>query len=190
MKSVAQTGLNHHFLIATPSLNDNIFDHSVIYICEHNENGSMGIKINHRLPVNLAELFSQLDIQCNSEHINTISLLDGGPVSTNQGFILHTTGEQRWDSQLKVSDHVYVTASKDILDDIAAEKGPDQHIVALGYAGWSAGQLESELKNNAWMTLPASEDILFNQNKENIWQQCIDQLGFDISQLSTITGNA
>ncbi len=184
------TGLTNHFLIATPKLQDGIFNQSIVYVCEHNEKGTMGLKINHSLPLKLEELFSQLKISCHDNVAQNTLLLDGGPVNVQQGFILHDTKQKEWESTLQVADDLFVTTSKDILYAIAKEELKGQYIVVLGYAGWSPGQLEDELKENAWMTIPASQDAIFNTETTDIWQHCVDQLGFDLNQLSSTTGNA
>jgi len=190
MTSKPTIGLSNHFLISTPKLNDSVFGQSVVYICEHNEQGTMGLKINHSLPLKLEDMFSQLKIPCHEDIAKNTLLLDGGPVNVQQGFILHDTKQEEWETCLEVTEHLFVTTSKDILNTIADKKLEGQYIVVLGYSGWSPGQIENELKDNAWMTIPASSDIIFNPDKSKIWQHCIDQLGFDLSQLSHTTGNA
>lgn len=184
------SGLTGHFLISTPKLKDGIFDQSVVYICEHNESGTMGLKINNSLPLKINDMFAQLKIPSeNSSAVDTL-LLDGGPVNVEQGFILHSNKQQEWESCLQVSEDVFITTSKDILYAIAEDRLNGQYLVVLGYSGWSSGLLENELKDNAWMTLPAQQDIIFDSDKTQIWQHCVDQLGFDFNQLSSITGNA
>ncbi len=190
MTDAQSAGLTNHFLIATPKLRDGIFNQSIVYICEHNEKGSMGLKINHSLPLKLEDMFSQLNISCSKNINQNTLLLDGGPMNIQQGFIIHNTKQQEWESCLQVANEMFVTTSKDILYAIAEEKLEGQYNVVLGYSGWTSGQLESELKENVWLTLPASQEALFNIDKSKIWQHCIDQLGFDLNQLSNTTGNA
>lgn len=187
--SNTSTGLVNHFLISTPQLNDSLFEQSIIYICEHNQAGSMGLKINHSLNIPIEHMFKQLEIPTQPSSLSDISLLDGGPVNTQQGFILHQN-TRPWESNLNVEGDIHITSSKDILYEIASGNITEQYLIALGYSGWSSGQLEDELKRNAWMTLPATSEMIFNPDKTAIWQQCVDQLGFDLSQLSNTTGNA
>ena len=190
MTSQTPSGLANHFLISTPKLQDDTFNQSIIYICEHNKNGSMGLKINHSLPLKIEDMFSQLKINCDNNDVLNTLLLDGGPVNIQQGFIVHNNKQQEWESCLKVTDNVFITTSKDILFAIAEERLEGEYVVVLGYSGWSPGQLEDELKDNAWLTLPASSDVIFNMEKTHIWQHCVDQLGFDLNQLSNTSGNA
>ncbi len=189
-KQSASTGLANHFLIATPKLKDGIFDQSIVYICEHNTEGTMGLKINHSLPLKLEDMFLQLKISCHENLAQDTLLLDGGPINVQQGFILHDTKQQEWENCLQVSNQLFVTTSKDILYAIAEERLEGKFSVVLGYSGWSSGQLEDELKDNAWLTIPATQEALFNIDKTHIWQHCVDQLGFDLNQLSHMTGNA
>lgn len=190
MESEQTTGLTDHFLISTPKLSDGVFDQSIVYICEHNNKGSMGLKINHTLPLKLEDMFLQLKINCDDNLSQDTLLMDGGPVNVQQGFILHDTKQKEWENCLEVTNDVYITTSKDILYAIADNSLQGRYIVALGYSGWSPGQIEDELKDNVWMTIPATHDTLFSDNKTAIWQHCVDQLGFDLNQLSTISGNA
>ncbi len=183
-------GLSNHFLISTPQLKDGVFNQSIVYICEHSKQGSMGLKINHILPLKLEDMFFQLNIPSKNEANKTTHLLDGGPVNVQQGFIIHDTKQQQWENCLKVDDQLYVTTSKDILYAIADNTLKGRYIVVLGYSGWSSGQLEDELKENSWMTVPATNEMIFNPDKSLIWPHCVEQLGFDFSQLSTMTGNA
>ena len=144
---VEQTNLTNHFIIAMPSLDDGNFSQSVTYICEHDENGALGITINRPSEISLSEILSQLQISPNSDILDQ-TVLNGGPVQIDRGFILHTpTGH--WDSSLTVTEHIAVTTSQDIMQAIADNKGPEKAIVALGYAGWGPGQLEYELSENA-----------------------------------------
>lgn len=184
------SGLSNHLLISTPRLQEGVFEQSIVYVCEHNKNGTMGLKINHSLPLKIGDMFSQLKIESINNNAQNTLLLEGGPVNVEQGFILHTSKQQQWESCLEISDDLYITTSKDILYTIAENKLEGKYIVVLGYSGWSPGQLESELKANAWMTIPATEQIIFDLEKPAIWQHCVDQLGFDFNQLSSITGNA
>lgn len=184
-----ETNLTNHFIIAMPSLQDGNFSESVTYICEHDENGALGITINRPSEISLSEILSQLQISISSDHIIDQTILNGGPVQVDRGFILHTpTGN--WDSSLKVTDNIAVTTSQDIMQAIAKNEGPQKSLIALGYAGWGPGQLEYELSENAWLSCPATEEILFNTPLEKRWRAAALLLGIDLQLLSNQTGHA
>ncbi len=186
---VEETNLTNHFIIAMPSLEDGNFSQSVTYICEHDENGALGITINRPSEISLSEILSQLNIDASSGHTLSQTVLSGGPVQTDRGFILHSP-VGKWDSSLKVTDSIAVTTSQDIMQAIARNEGPDRCIIALGYAGWGPGQLEFELSENAWLSCPATEEILFNTPLEKRWQAAALLLGIDLQLLSNQTGHA
>ena len=184
-----QNKLSNHFLIAMPALNDPNLFHSVTYICEHNEEGAMGIIINQPLDIELGEVLKQMDMKDSNAEISRQTVYLGGPVQAERGFILHSPlGE--WDSMLTVTDEIGVTTSPDILQALHDDKGPKQCLVALGYAGWSPGQLEHELLNNAWLTCPANADIIFDTPIENRWTAAAATLGIDMNTLSGEIGHA
>lgn len=184
------TNLQNHFLIATPSLDGSYFSKTLTYICEHNDKGAMGIVVNNKTELTLTQLLkmTEEDVTIDQAHAQHI-VLEGGPVSRDRGFILHTT-QIGWSSSLELSSEIMVTTSKDILAVIGNEEGPDESLVALGYAGWGAGQLEEELEDNAWLTIEADMNILFNVPIEDRWQKAIEKLGIDIWQLSPTVGHA
>ncbi len=181
--------LANHFLIAMPSLEDGNFSQSVTFICEHDDNGALGITINRPSEFSLAEIFSQLQIATKEGGVNNQTVLNGGPVQTERGFILHTPAGQ-WDSSLKVTDNIAVTTSQDIMQAIANNEGPEKSLLALGYAGWGPGQLEYEIAENTWLSCPATEDILFNTPIEKRWTAAAMLLGIDLQLLSNQTGHA
>jgi putative transcriptional regulator len=183
------TNLSNHFLIAMPKLMDINFSQSVTYICEHDENGALGITINRPADVKLSELFNHLDIVSVDEKISQQTIFLGGPVQIDRGFLLHTPGGS-WDSSLKVTDTLSVTTSRDILNAIALGQGPDEVIIALGYAGWAGGQLEAEISANAWLSCPANEEILFHTPAEQCWQKAAQLMGVDLTLLSHDAGHA
>ncbi len=180
--------LRDHFLIATPALSEGFFTRTVTYICEHGESGAMGIVINQPLEVELTEILEHLDIEVSCKPTDE-TVLAGGPVQIEHGFVLHR-GAGDWESSLKVSDQVWLTTSRDILVAIAAGEGPAEHLVALGYAGWEAGQLEDELAQNSWLTVKANPEILFNIPLEQRLSAAGQQLGIDISLMSGEAGHA
>ncbi|MBT2968600.1 MAG: hypothetical protein B6D72_10430 [gamma proteobacterium symbiont of Ctena orbiculata] len=184
-----ETNLTNHFLIAMPRLEDPNFFHTVTYICEHTTDGAMGIVINRPMDLHLADIFEQLEITISTAKIAEQPVYIGGPVQSDRGFVLHDTNTD-WASTLKITPEISVTTSLDILEAIAAGKGPQRSLVALGYAGWGAGQLESELSQNAWLSGPAESEIIFNRASEERWQAAADLLGIDLNLLSGDTGHA
>lgn len=183
------TNLTSHFLIAMPALADPNFQQTVTFICAHNEEGAMGIVINRQLDLALGEVLSQMDLQPVNETIERRHVYHGGPVQTDRGFILHTP-EKTWESSIQISDGISVTTSRDILEAIANDEGPQSSLVALGYAGWGAGQLEQEIGDNAWLSGPADTGIIFNTPCEQRWQTAAALLGVDIQTLSSDIGHA
>ena len=188
---VTTTGdnLTGHFLIAMPSLNDGFFNHAVTYICEHDETGSFGIIINQQTGITIKQIAKEMKIKTDDTYNKDQSIFIGGPVDQGRGFILHRpTGH--WQSSLKVKNDVALTTSKDILQAIVNNNGPDDCIVALGYAGWAAGQLDNEMAANTWLSCPADEQIIFNTPVEERWKAAAKLIGIDLSLLSSDTGHA
>jgi len=181
--------LNNHFLIAMPALDDPNFHHTTTYICEHDENGALGVVINRPLKMQLGEILQHMDIEACNEEISSRQVYMGGPVQNDRGFVLHEPAGD-WEATLKVTDTIGITSSRDILQAIAAGKGPKNSIVTLGYAGWGAGQLESELAANTWLSGPASSKIVFDTPSELRWQAAAALLGIDLNLLSSDTGHA
>lgn len=184
--------LTNHFLLAMPSLTDSQFHHSVTYVCEHTEEGAMGLMINRAADVQLEEVFRQMEIEIAPEardNLSRVPVYHGGPVLPNRGFVLHSPVHE-WESTLRVSEEVAVTTSRDILLAIAAGEGPENALLALGYAGWGAGQLEEELRGNAWLATPANRDIMFTAPLEKRWSLAARLLGVDPLMLSGDAGHA
>ena len=181
--------LTHHFLIAMPTMVDSIFYKTLTYICEHNEQGAIGIVINRPTDLTLISLFKQLGITQADSLIETVPVLFGGPVQMDCGFVLHHPIGQ-WQSTLSVNEEVDLTTSLDILKAIANDEGPDQALIALGYAGWTAGQIEHELAQNAWLTAPASVDVIFDMTSEERLPAAMRLLGIQDAHLSTEVGHA
>jgi putative transcriptional regulator len=176
-------------LLATPAIKDPLFAASLVYMCEHNESGSMGLVINHPTDQRLDEIFEQLNISCADEGIRNQPLYIGGPVQLEQGFILHNEAGD-WQKTIGISSDIHLTSSVDILEAIAQGEGPSDYLVMLGFSGWSPGQLESELQDNSWLTANANADLLFHHDADDKWQVAFDTLGFDLSNLSPVSGNA
>jgi len=186
---MASEYLTNQFLIAMPGMDDPNFAQTVTLVCEHSEKGALGIVINKALPMTLVEVFAQLHLDCAMSRITEQPVLRGGPVQTDRGFVLHTPAG-RWDSSLPFSDNVHLTTSRDILDAIARGEGPERAVVALGYAGWDAGQLEEEMARNAWLTVPADASVLFSTPIEDRWHAAGRLLGVNLLHLSSDAGHA
>ncbi len=178
-------------LIATPSLDDSEFKKSVIYMCSHSDHGAMGLIINFELKdINFDTILSQLNIsQWSVSASKDIIIHTGGPLNTSKGFILHSTDYTSKDSLLVDSSYA-VTATVDILEQIASGGGPKHSLIALGYAAWEAGQLERELKDNSWLVTDANPEIIFNTNDSDKWDASIKNMGIDLSKLSMLSGRA
>lgn len=181
--------LTNQFLIAMPGLEDPNFYHSVTYICEHNEEGAMGITINRPLDVNLGDILDHMEISCTADVVRDRPVFMGGPVNIERGFVLHTPADG-WESTLKITDDIGLTTSKDILQALADGAGPSRALIALGYAGWGEGQLETELAENAWLSAEATPDILFDLPIEERWNAAAKILGIDMNLLSGEMGHA
>jgi putative transcriptional regulator len=180
--------LRHHVLIAMPNLRDPNFAQSVTYICDHGPDGAMGIVLNRPMELTLGQVFDELKLPLNPDLCDE-PVLAGGPVNTQRGFVLHHD-EGQWDSSLKVTDGICLTGSKDILAALAIGQGPADALFALGYAGWSAGQLEEELATNAWLTVPASYELLFRTPTELRWAAAAKSLGVDPHLIPNQLGHA
>ncbi|MDX1653780.1 MAG: YqgE/AlgH family protein [Candidatus Competibacteraceae bacterium] len=183
------TYLTNQFLIAMPGLEDPNFFQTVTYISEHNESGALGIVINRPLALTLGELLSHMEIEPVREELAARAVFSGGPVQPEHGFLIHTP-LGHWQSTLRVTDHIGITTSRDILESIAREEGPQRVLVALGYAGWGPGQLEAEMAQNAWLSGPADPKILFDTPVEQRWSAAAALLGVDLRLLSNDAGHA
>lgn len=180
--------LRDHFLIAMPGMQDPSFAHSITYICDHSDSGAMGIVLNNTMPLTLGDIFQQLELE-DTQNMGEQSVLNGGPVQVERGFVLHNDTSS-WQSTLPIADDLSMTASRDILEALAAGQGPANCLVALGYAGWEAGQLEEEIAANAWLTMPADRHILFHTPAEQRWAAAANHLGFDLNLISATAGHA
>ncbi|MEQ1528307.1 MAG: YqgE/AlgH family protein [Methylococcales bacterium] len=182
------TYFNNQFIIAMPTLADNNFSHTVTYLCQHNSEGALGIVINRATDMKLAEIFKQMDIKVSSQSAMDAMVFAGGPVQQDRGFVLHTSGGD-WHASMPVSDSISLTTSRDVLEAIAVGEGPKQYLVALGYAGWSEGQLEKEMLDNAWLSTPCGNAILFETPISQRWNAAAEQIGIDINKLTTLAGH-
>ena len=182
-------GLTNHLLIAMPQLADPNFAQTVALICEHTDKGALGIVLNKPLPMKLSDVLSQMKLEPSSERIGEQPVLRGGPVHTDRGFVLHRPGGQ-WDHTHKVSEHIQVTTSRDVLAAMARGEGPSDAFIALGYAGWESGQLEREMKDNAWASVPVDARLVFELPFEQRWAGAWRLLGIDVDRLSPEAGHA
>lgn len=181
--------LRNHFLIAMPGLLDPNFSHTIIYVCEHNEDGAMGLIINHPLDIPISQIFDQFDLETAAQ-TGDDSLFSGGPVQVDRGFVLHRPSDRQWESTLPISNDISLTASSDIISDIANEQGPNDLIITLGYTGWGPGQLEQELADNAWLTVPGDADIVFDVPFNQRASAAAAKIGINFDMLSTDVGHA
>jgi putative transcriptional regulator len=181
--------LANQLLIAMPGMQDPNFSTTVTLICEHNQDGALGIVINRPLALKLGGLFEQLAVKDADAHAAEMPVLLGGPVGPERGFVLHGPGQQ-YEHSIAVSGDICLTLSRDVLDAIATGKGPDKSLVALGYAGWEAGQLEEEMLANSWLSVPATSQIVFDTPFADRWKAAAKVLGIDISRMSADAGHA
>lgn len=184
------SNLSNHFLIAMPALMDLHFRHTVSYICEHGADGTIGIIVNRPLNITLSEVFSQINITSTLASVNETPVYYGGPVQPDRGFVIHPHTETVWRSTIATSDEFMITTSQDILEAIACGEGPENFLIALGYAGWSKTQLEHEILENTWLTCEADAAILYNTPAAERWATAAKLLGIDINALSGDVGHA
>lgn len=180
--------LRNHFLVAMPGLADSSFAHSVTYICEHTEEGAMGVVINAPTSMQLSDIFAQMDMTNRSQY-GERRIMSGGPVHQDRGFVVHTGG-MNWQSTIQISESVYLTASKDIIASIADGSGPDEFLITLGYAGWGKGQLEDEIATNSWLTVPATPAVIFDTPIDQRWTAAARPLGVDVNLMSGVAGHS
>jgi len=183
------SSLEGQLLIAMPGMTDPNFNETVAFICKHDENGAIGIVVNRPSEMSLGDVCRQLKFETNLGDDEGQPIMNGGPVQPDRGFVLHQS-DQPFDSTVDPGAEVKVTVSQDILEAIARGEGPKPALVALGYAGWGGGQLESEIAANAWLSVPAAPAILFETPIENRWQAAAGLIGIDIRQVTSYAGHA
>jgi len=186
---MASVNLTHHFLIAMPNMADPYFSRTLTYICEHNEQGALGIVVNRPIDMTLEALFERLSLKLEGREAAGAPIYFGGPVQTDRGFVLHAPAGN-WQSTLRVRDRIGLTTSKDILEAVGRGTGPRKLMVTLGYSGWSAGQLEHELSQNAWLTVEARDAIIFDLPAEERLPAAMELLGVDYARLADEAGHA
>jgi len=181
--------LTNQLLIAMPALADPNFHRTVAYICAHNDEGAMGIVINRPLGLSLKDVLPQMDLKPANEAVGKTLIYGGGPVQTDRGFVLHEP-KKSWDSSIKISEDIGMTTSRDILQAITEGRGPQRSLIALGYAGWDAGQREQEIGENSWLNAPCDSSLIFKAPSEKRWAMAVESLGIDIGELSFQAGHA
>jgi len=181
--------LTGQFLIAMPSMTDPNFEQTVSFICQHDENGALGIVINRTMNLTMGDVLGQMEISANECKRAGQAVHYGGPVQSERGFILHDQPEA-WESTLAIGEHIGLTTSRDILESMARNEGPEHALIALGYAGWGSGQLEQEITQNAWLSGPADIDLMFTTPVEQRWSRAAGLLGIDLTLLSREAGHA
>lgn len=184
--------LRNHFLVASPWLQAPGFQGTVIFLCEHNEDGALGLVINRPLKLTVGEVLAQLELDGQSDTVRDdleAPVCSGGPVQTERGFILHRP-PGLWQQSLAVSDGVTMTTSRDVLAGIGSGDGPDEFLMALGYSGWGEGQLEDELAGNSWLVCPADDNLIFSTPIESRYAAALRTIGVDLNQLSGSVGHA
>jgi putative transcriptional regulator len=189
LEGMGGQSFTNHLLIAMPALADPNFSQAVTLICEHTDKGALGIVLNKPLPMHLSDVLTQMQLEALSDDIAAQPVLRGGPVHTDRGFVLHRPGGE-WDHTHKVSDSIQVTTSRDILAAMARGEAPGDAFIALGYAGWDSGQLEREIKDNAWLSMPVDASVVFDLPFEERWLAAWRLLGIDVDNVSREPGHA
>jgi putative transcriptional regulator len=199
MTDCASIDLKHHFLIAMPGLEDETFARSVIYMCEHSERGAMGLIINKPADISMRLLFDKVELPLRREDLMNNAVSHGGPLQTERGFVLHDPirmdkpledGGSVYASTLVVPGGLEMTTSRDVLEALSSGVGPRRVLITLGYASWGEGQLESELGENTWLTVPASADVIFEVPMSERYDRALDLLGLKSWMLSPDAGHA
>ncbi|HWU67023.1 MAG TPA: YqgE/AlgH family protein [Methylophilus sp.] len=190
----ARLNLTGQILIAMPAMEDPYFSKSVILVCNHDQDGAMGMILNHPLQLNVGDLFEQLQMNCDAPHQEERQVHFGGPVQVERGFVLHTPATE-FNTTLDLSEGLAMTSSKDILEAAARDEAPPEMFIALGYTGWSAGQLEEEIQSNTWLTLPLADTqqlhkLIFKLPNDDKLSWAMQQLGVDFATLSEVAGHA
>lgn len=194
----APINLTHHFLIAMPGLEDESFARSVVYLCEHSERGALGLIINKPTDITLKGLFDKVDLSLRREDLTTEPVFQGGPVQTERGFVLHEpmlmdkgdTDESAYASTMTIPGGLEMTTSKDVLEALSTGAGPRRVLITLGYSSWGEGQLESELAENAWLTVAADLSVIFDTPVPERYDRALSLLGLKAWMLSPEAGHA
>lgn len=185
----SSSSLTAHFLIAMPAMDDPNFAQGVTLVCQHNDEGAMGLIINRVSEFTIGEVLEQMQIATESKELAAIPVLIGGPVQPDRGFVLHDDPRE-WSSTLRFGNGLAVSTSRDILEAMAKGEGPKNALITLGYAGWTAGQLEEEIAANSWLTVEADQAILFRTPINARWQAAAKSLGINLAQVTDYSGRA
>ena len=189
MHDITTVNLTHHFLVAMPAMEDPNFTRTLTYIAEHNEQGALGIIVNRPIDMTVSSLFERIQLPLSIDNIAGQPVYFGGPVQTDRGFVLHRPVGS-WHSTLTIHDEVGLTSSRDILQSIGNTGFPSDMLISLGYTGWASGQLEQEILDNAWLTVPADMSIIFNHPPETRLTAALQKLGVSLANLSETAGHA
>ena len=188
------TNFTHHFLIAMPGLEDDMFSKSVVYLCEHSERGALGLVINKPSDINLKKLFDKVELPLQREDLTHAPVFQGGPVQTERGFVLHESmmpgNEAVYASTMTIPGGLEMTTSKDVLEALSTGYGPRKIFVSLGYSSWGEGQLESEISDNSWLTVAADPAVIFDTPVEQRYAKALMLLGLEAWMLSPDAGHA
>ena len=187
--AVSRVDLTDHFLIAMPNMADPYFSRTLTFICEHTDQGALGLVVNRPIDMTLVALFERLNLETGARGLAEIPVYFGGPVQTDRGFVLHAP-VGKWSSTLPVFDRLGLTTSRDILEAVSRGAGPARMLMALGYSGWAAGQLEHELQQNAWLTVAAQDSIIFDVPAEERLPTAMELLGVSYATLADEAGHA
>lgn len=187
--TIPDMNLSNHFLIAMPSMEDPVFGGAVVYLCEHNQHGALGMVINRPTNIKLGDLLEQMGPKPEVAQIAAKSVVFGGPVQEDRGFVLHSPSSE-FSSMLKVTEEITFTTSRDVLEAVAAGDGPQRILVSVGYSGWGAGQLEQEISNNGWLTVAAEAEVIFDLPYEERYAAALKLLGISPSTLVSEVGHA
>ncbi len=187
--TLPELNLANHFLIAMPSMLDPVFGGTVVYICEHNVNGALGVVINKPTNMTMEVLFERIELSLEMAPIASKAIMFGGPVQDDRGFVLHAPSGT-YSSSLKVTEELAFTTSRDVLEEVASGLGPERLLVSVGYSGWSPGQLESEIARNGWLTVLADPIVIFDLPIEDRYLAAIKLLGIDPMMLAAEAGHA
>jgi putative transcriptional regulator len=193
MSSTEPVDFTHQFLVAMPGLGSDEFAGTVVYLCEHNDRGALGLVINKPIDIKLRNLFEKVDLSLEREDLAEAPVYYGGPVQTERGFVLHERldeGGGHYNSSMKLAGGLEMTTSKDVLEALSNGAGPKRLLITLGYSGWAAGQLEDEMQRNSWINVPAAPEVIFDTPIEQRYDKALAILGIDARMLSQETGHA
>ena len=193
MADTPAINLTNQFLIAMPGMSDGNFAGTVVYLCEHNERGALGLVINRPIEIDVKQLFDKVDLPLDRADLLAMPVYLGGPVQTERGFVLHEqldTEGGHYNSTLQIPGGLEMTTSRDVLEAMSNGAGPRRVFISLGYSGWGAGQLEDEISRNGWLTVAADRDIIFDAPVEERYDRALSLLGIDRSVLSSEAGHA